>query len=569
MRPVLSEDVVIQEVVPEDVAILEVVPEDVVILEVVPEDVVIQEVVPEDAIIHEVVPEDVVIQEVVPEDVVILEVVPEDVVIQEVIPEDAIIHEVVPEDVVIQEVVPENVVIQEVVPEDVVIHEVVPEDVVIHEVAPDDVVIHDVIPDDVGNMPCSNNNRREYNDCCGYPNEGPEPNEGPAPNEVLAPNEVPTPKEGPAPNEGPSTNEGPSSNEGPATNEGPEPNEGPATNEGKLNIVDSDTVYIVTPDAQPGTETQTSLVSCELVFRASQEEGHLCVIQDDSWNTVSDPNVEIIVKDGHGDDEKEIFTLKYMPSPWQHREHCTESQYVTIHLSRINNNIPVAMSKLNINIKIVNIKSKLRKIYMDETYCDDTFNLENSVVTVFNRAPYSDREYSKVKSHCGVKIKKKSGENSRICLVYAPSKSSDLQSEWSFKVTKKDYDSNPENILYELKWNDPRTKSIHSWCASNETVDVMLIFIRNNTNVTTEPPEAIRYILSDFNGPESDLLKLVSEESVDGQSQATVNYVLIIIVTVCSILLVLVVLLVMLKKKAFQKLCHGQYEMAHNPENKC
>ncbi|XP_055900116.1 uncharacterized protein LOC106053222 [Biomphalaria glabrata] len=335
---------------------------------------------------------------------------------------------------------------------------------------------------------------------------------------------------------------------------------------GQPMIVDVNDIYSLKADAQPGTATQSSLAGCEMVFRSKQEDARLCVIQDGPLNTIDDPNAELTVADGYGDKPSTFITLKYSPSKWHKREYCTTSQFITVKLHRINNNVPIAISKLHIDLKIVNIESRHRKIYMQEHYCSGDYDLDNSIVRVYNKFPSAEAMVGD--STCGVNLKKRSDEETRICLVYTPPNRLHSDYEWLFAVSNQPYSLYEKNVLYKLEWNDTRINTRHTWCASNQTSQVMLIFKRHNSS-QTEPPEALGFYFADFAGTEEELLELVKSDEPSTSSDVDLRVVVAVVVVTSFAVFAVILVVVMYKKNMFRNVCHSDYVPTHNPVNNC
>lgn len=324
---------------------------------------------------------------------------------------------------------------------------------------------------------------------------------------------------------------------------------------GQTFIVGPDKGIQIKTDVSPTTNTNV-FSDCQVTFRSNEEDGKLCVIQDARLNEIRDSNVEFMVKDGISDEGKYIFTLKYYPNSWRDREYCTTSPYIYMYLHKVNKNMSANITQVMINLKVLSIDSKDRKIYFDDGYCDKTYKLLNSEVTLSNRLPPPHTSDPQI--FCTISLFKDPEDDTSICFVYIPL-STTHECKWKLTVTKVKFSSETEHILYALNSTESNARQMGAWCGNNETHWAMAIFERLDGHCKSEPLEMFKLILTDHDGPVDGLLNRFRTEDASS-SQITI----VIVVAVCLLVIAVVALSVFL----YMRYRSEKYQSVHNPQNK-
>lgn len=322
--------------------------------------------------------------------------------------------------------------------------------------------------------------------------------------------------------------------------------------------------YIVRGDISPNTITK-SFRDCETNFYSKRRTGRLCVVQEGKVNEIDDFNAELLVHDGYDtEDAPLIFSLKHNTGRWRQREYCTRTPYLNFYLRKINKTGLVDVRKVYINLKVLDIESRDRKLYLDNLYCDHSYQLLNSRVNVYDRAfqnsELSARNLTKI---CTVRIEKEKNDNKSICFVYVPSDKMTCGNNNTWMVSVY---TESQNVTYKLQCKDEKAEQWHAWCSSNRTHSVTLNFHRADSisfNSSQEQPEAFRYIFADFLGSPETLLEQMKRELISSNgSGLDTGWI------VCVVLSVIVLLgsaaFLYWKRHVFPCV---QYKSVHNPGN--
>ncbi|CAG5132160.1 unnamed protein product [Candidula unifasciata] len=320
--------------------------------------------------------------------------------------------------------------------------------------------------------------------------------------------------------------------------------------------VKPDQGFVLLADVSPHTGTKT-FRNCETNFYSKRDDGRLCIVQEGRVSEIGDPNAELLIHDGHDTDESpQIFALGYQ-GRWLQREYCTQSRYVNFYLRSINRTARVDIRKVFINLKILDIESRERQLYLDDTYCEHSYDLYNSQVSIFNMAPAVDLSLRNVSDSCNLEIHK-NANNKSICFVYIPSNQLSCDSNWMVSIL-----SPLQNAEYALKCTDHKAKQLHAWCGRTGLHSLTFRFQRGN-NSFSEVPEMFRYVFADYQGsPDSLLEKIKRELSVQtGNDGISAGWVVFIVLAL--IVIVAAVALFCWKQRLLPCL---QYKAVHNPGN--
>ena len=233
-------------------------------------------------------------------------------------------------------------------------------------------------------------------------------------------------------------------------------------------------------DASPRTATRT-VRSCELTFTSEDIDGHLCLAQDYPKLKIADKNVELVATDGINDNGgNHIVTVPY-GGHWTEMEVCTKSRYIALNLKVNAQDGSVDISHLTINLKVMDIKSSRRRVDMDYEYCERTYALDHSDISVYNRKRPEDRRQAEgieLKKRCSLTFRKKKTTNDRnICLAYIPQGKPDCSSDWTLYVLKEKNILEKDNILYQFDCDKTGEKPLQTltWCAPNRTDQITLL----------------------------------------------------------------------------------------------
>ncbi|XP_059155507.1 uncharacterized protein LOC131940747 [Physella acuta] len=325
---------------------------------------------------------------------------------------------------------------------------------------------------------------------------------------------------------------------------------------GQTYIVGPHKGMLIKTDVSP-TTTTNSFRDCQVTFRSEEDDGKLCVVQYARLNEIRDSNVEFVVKDGISDEGKKIFTLAYYPNAWRDREYCTTSPYIYMYLRKLNKNTNVNITQVLINLKVLSIDSKERKLYFDDDYCDKAYKLSKSEVTLYNRSPPPQASFPG--RFCTIALDKEPEEDSSICLVYIPLSTSH-ECKWKLTVTKDKLFSQKEHALYALNSTDSSAQQMGAWCGSNETHWAMAVFERLSDQCKSEPEQMFKLILTDHDGSIDGLLDRFRSEEPNSSQITTI----VIAVVVCLLVIAVIALSVYL----YMKYRSEKYQSVHNPQNK-
>ncbi|GFR68972.1 hypothetical protein ElyMa_002036200 [Elysia marginata] len=272
--------------------------------------------------------------------------------------------------------------------------------------------------------------------------------------------------------------------------------------------VTKDVVYRVKADVSPETATNV-FKSCEMTFNAEETQGRLCLVQDYPRMKFAAKNAKLVAADGLDINHNQIFSIGYA-GHWDFTEKCTKSRYITLYMSNSNQDMPVDITDITLNLRVMNIGSGSRRIDMAYDSCEKTFDLYHSEINVYNRQSPEDvkgREAIGLKRRCQVTVKRLSASDRNICIVYIPQGKPDCSSGWTFYVLKERNSFAEDNILYKIDCkNDLNALQTHAWCAPNTTNQVTLLHRRTtkelvwSNNTKLEQPETYRILVSDFPG---------------------------------------------------------------------
>ncbi|BFZ15857.1 hypothetical protein BsWGS_18896 [Bradybaena similaris] len=324
----------------------------------------------------------------------------------------------------------------------------------------------------------------------------------------------------------------------------------------KMLEVRPDQGFVVMADVSPNTGTKT-FRNCETNFYSKRDDGRLCIVQEGRLNEIADPNAELLVHDGYETDESPtIFSLGYQ-GRWMQREFCTQSRYVNFYLRSVNKTARVDIRKVFINLKILDIESSARQLYLDDTYCDHSYDLHNSQVSIFNMAPAVDLSLKNLSKSCTLQFQKNTN-NKSICFVYVPTNRLNCGSSWAVSVL-----STSQNAEYMLKCTDEKAKQLHAWCATTQFHSLTFHFQRSDYS-SSEVPEMFRYIFADYQGSAESLLEKVKRElsmqtGSEGLSAGWIVFFVLALVVVAA-----AVVLFCWKQRLLPCV---QYKAVHNPGN--
>lgn len=314
--------------------------------------------------------------------------------------------------------------------------------------------------------------------------------------------------------------------------------------------------FVVMADVSPNTGTKT-FRNCETNFYSKRDGGRLCIVQEGRLNEITDPNAELLVHDGYETDESpQIFSLGYQ-GRWMQREYCTQSRYVNFYLRSVNKTGRVDIRKIFINLKILDIESSGRRLYLDDIYCDHSYDLHNSQVSIFNMAPTVDISLKNLSNSCSLQFQK-NASNKSICFVYVPSNQLNCDNSWAVSVL-----STSQNAEYTLKCTDEKAKQFHAWCATSRLHSLTFHFQRSDYS-SSEVPEMFRYIFADYQGSAESLLEKVKRElsvqtGSDGFSAGWIVFCVLALVALAA-----AVVLFCWKRRLLPCV---QYKAVHNPGN--
>lgn len=311
---------------------------------------------------------------------------------------------------------------------------------------------------------------------------------------------------------------------------------------------------------------------CVANISSAKEGGWLCLVQVGIMSRINDTNGELFIYDNQSS-KNSFKNLNYFPSNfWPEREVCRKTNFMKFNLMNIDAKYKLDFSKVHIQLKVLDIGSTERKVYLDSTYCRTTYKLLNSQVRIYNQPAKQDYvSYDQVLTPlCGIPFEMiERTANKSICLLYIPSDDVNCRSNWKFSVSVAGHSLKPSDMVYTLRCSDEKASQEHTWCASNDTQSVTVIFQRDkNVTKSLEHPHMFQYIILDYAGSAESLMMekdiLIKELHKLPDDSSGTNYWYIVVGILALLIVILVAVLVYYSRRRFSCIRYGS---VHNPVN--
>ena len=323
-------------------------------------------------------------------------------------------------------------------------------------------------------------------------------------------------------------------------------------------LVNPEQGYHLMADISKNTKTTPSVRDCEIHLHTEREAGNICVSQEGIQSQISDSNAELYLneKNSEGTIDKTLFKIAYYPDGWDKREVCSTQRIVYFRLKEITPGAGINMTKLKMSLKVLDIQSRNRTLYIDENYCDDTYLLKNSSISVFNRLPLSYSVKNKKRSvsrPCGLRFKKDASRSQqRLCFVYIPLENFSCKTEWSITISTL-MNLHKKYSKFNLSCSEPRAMERQVWCGDNSTDSYSVIMKDNRTN-NEEEMNIFRLVVTDHEGSEADLIRQVESQLMGAKTEVVgLGIEMFIIIGLVALLAIVVVgvLVYIFKKRRY------------------
>ncbi|KAI8783382.1 hypothetical protein BgiBS90_014998 [Biomphalaria glabrata] len=281
-------------------------------------------------------------------------------------------------------------------------------------------------------------------------------------------------------------------------------------------------------------EVVQTLGCAQITFIASGDS-HVCLQQIKEFSKINDSNVELLVLDGH----KEIFTLKYYPNRWQKRELCSESNSLTFQLKKLNVKLDFNPELLSFHFDVVHIESPRRKLFLEDSFCDETYRLYNSTIDIRSKFTNVQELNRKV---CGINLVKDSGNPKNMCLFYSLVQQNE-SIHWDVYISTVKYSFNPQDHVFSFNASSPKTGA---WCSGVSFIMIIFESVQHTGNLFT-------ISAYDFNGTTDEFLEFLyskragpistTSSSVGGGVKAHITYIPIVVVAAVVLFILVLVLI--------------------------
>ncbi|XP_059155552.1 uncharacterized protein LOC131940770 isoform X2 [Physella acuta] len=273
--------------------------------------------------------------------------------------------------------------------------------------------------------------------------------------------------------------------------------------------LDPSVVYELKVSPNLTKDTEMTSIACSVSF--SSNSSGFCILQEADYSNILDSNVEleILSRDAEKGDRL-LHKLTYYPNRWKHRQYCDTASTLTFQLIKVNRGYPVNLSSVNLRFKIIDMRSEYRKLYLDEDYCDGTYLLNHSKISVDNSQSSSK---DKLTLRCLVTVKKADAER-KVCIKFGHSKPEVLSQQWDFYVST-EASLDPKFFLYQLNSTEWASREKHRvWCDERQFESLSLIFIRQLYELGSETPGNFHFVVVDYdkNKTIEDILEVTQQE---------------------------------------------------------
>ena len=252
-------------------------------------------------------------------------------------------------------------------------------------------------------------------------------------------------------------------------------------------------------DGDPNS-TCSDFIECTMTFTGVSDgpdgAGRLCVAEDQRFVDVARTGVEVSADQIFDGKTINFFTVDRNSHRNVLAESCSAPAVDTVRLSvklqrrylyeavRERKRKAVDVKQIRVNLRILHISSRLRRLYLGWEFCHQTYILDHSEVSFYNRrTPEDFRERPHPFSQfCALTFRRHSSSERSICFLYFPLGEPDCSSNWTLDLEKDgvelDWDS---QSLFSLSCRHDRIKAGNpfAYCAPRHVEQVRLSIVVN------------------------------------------------------------------------------------------